>query len=240
VAAPREDADVETSSAGYAQRFAGPVGRFFLERQAKATLELLRPFPGASVLDVGGGHGQVTGPLVEAGYAVTVLGSDASCETRVRPWTGAGHASFVSGDLLAPPLPDRSHDVVLSYRLLPHVARWPDLVATLCRLARRAVVVDYPTRRSVNAVADLFFGLKKGVERNTRPFTVFTDAEIERAFATQGFTPAGRRPQFFFPMALHRGLGSAGLARGLEAAAAALGLVRALGSPVVLRLDRRG
>ena len=237
---PPEDADVETSSEGYARRFAGPVGRFFLERQAEATLDLLRPFAGASVLDVGGGHGQVTGPLVAAGHAVSVLGSDASCEARVREWTGAGRARFVTGDLLSPPLPDRSFDVVLSYRLLPHVAHWPELVATLCRLARRAVVVDYPTRRSVNAVADLFFGLKKGVEGNTRPFTVFSDAEIERSFAAHGFTPAGRRPQFFFPMALHRGLGSAGVARGLEGAAATLGLVRALGSPVVLRLDRRG
>jgi SAM-dependent methyltransferase len=240
VSAPREDADVETSSEGYARRFAGPVGRFFLDRQAEATLALLRLFPGASVLDVGGGHGQVTGPLVEAGYEVTVLGSDASCEARVREWTGPGRARFLSSDLLAPPLPERSFDVALSYRLLPHVARWPDLVAALCRLARLAVLVDYPTRRSVNAAADLFFGLKKGVEGNTRPFTVFSDAEIEEAFGAHGFAPTGRRPQFFFPMALHRGLGSAGLARGLEGTATALGLVRALGSPVILRLERRG
>ncbi len=129
---------------------------------------------------------------------------------------------------------------MISYRLLPHVARWPDLVAALCRLARLAIVVDYPTRRSVNALADLFFGLKKGVEGDTRPFTVFSDAEIERAFAAHGFSPTGRRPQFFFPMALHRGLGSPGLARGLERAASALGLVRALGSPVIMRLERRG
>ncbi len=240
MSAAREDADVETSSEGYARRFAGPVGRFFLDRQAEATLALLRPFPGASVLDVGGGHGQVTGPLVAAGHAVTVLGSDASCEARVREWTGTGRARFLASDLLAPPLPDRSHDVVLSYRLLPHVRRWPELVATLCRLARVAVVVDYPTRRSVNAAADLLFGLKKGVEGNTRPFTVFSDLEIEGAFAGHGFAPTGRRPQFFFPMALHRGLGSAGLARALEGTASALGLTRALGSPVILRLERRG
>ncbi len=240
MSAPREDADVETSSEGYARRFAGPVGRFFLERQAEATLALLRPFPGASVLDVGGGHGQVTGPLVDAGYDVTVLGSAPSCEARVRDWTGPGRARFVASDLLAPSLPERSFDVALSYRLLPHVARWPDLVAALCRLARRAVVVDYPTRRSVNAVADLFFGLKKGVEGNTRPFTVFSDAEVEEAFAAHGFAPTGRHPQFFFPMALHRGLGSAGLARGLEGAASTFGLTRALGSPVILRLERRG
>jgi SAM-dependent methyltransferase len=236
----REDADVETSSDGYARRFAGPVGRFFLERQAEATLDLLRPFPGASVLDAGGGHGQVTGPLVAGGFSVTVLGSDAACEARVREWTGAGRARFVAGDLLAPPLPDRSFDVVLSYRLLPHVRRWPELVASFARLARRAIVVDYPTRRSVNALSSLLFGLKKGVEGNTRPFTVFSDAEIEGAFAAHGFAPTGRRPQFFFPMALHRALGSAGIARALEGGAAAAGLTRALGSPVVLRLERRG
>ncbi len=237
---PREDADVETSSEGYARRFAGPVGRFFLERQAQATLDLLRPFPGASVLDVGGGHGQVTGPLVAAGHAVTVLGSDTSCEARVREWTATGRARFVAGDLLAPPIPDRSHDVVLSYRLLPHVRRWPELVAALSRLSRAVLLVDYPTRRSVNAAADFFFGLKKGVEGDTRPFSVFSDGEVERAFASHGFVRTGRRPQFFFPMALHRGLRSARLARALEGAASGLGLTRALGSPVILRLERRG
>ena len=237
---PREDADVETSSEGYARRFAGPVGRFFLDCQAEATLDLLRPFPGASVLDVGGGHAQVTGPLVAAGHPVTVLGSDASCEARVREWTQAGRARFVAGDLLAPPVPERSYDVVLSYRLLPHVRRWPELVAVLSRLSRVAVVVDYPTRRSVNAAAELFFGLKKGVEGNTRPFTVFSHDEVERAFAAHGFRPTGRRPQFFFPMALHRALRSAGLARGLEGAASGLGLTRVLGSPVILRLERHG
>jgi 2-polyprenyl-3-methyl-5-hydroxy-6-metoxy-1,4-benzoquinol methylase len=240
LAEEREDADVETSSEGYALRFEGPVGRFLLERQAEATLDLLRSFPGANVLDVGGGHGQLTGPLVDAGYAVAVLGSDASCEARLREWTAAGRARFVAGDLLAPPLPDRSFDVVLSYRLLPHVRRWPELVAGLARLARRAVIVDYPTRRSVNAAAFILFGLKKGVEGNTRPFAVFSDAEIEAAFAAHGFAPTGRRPQFFFPMALHRGLRSAGVARSLEGAAAALGMTRAFGSPVILRLERRG
>jgi hypothetical protein len=39
-------------------------------------------------------------------------------------------------------------------------------------------------------------------------------------------------------MALHRALGSAGVARALEGAARPLGLTRALGSPVILRVDR--
>jgi hypothetical protein len=41
-------------------------------------------------------------------------------------------------------------------------------------------------------------------------------------------------------MALYRALGSASVARGLEGAARALGLTSLLGSPVVLRLERRG
>ena len=238
-AVAREDADILTSSDDYARRFAGPVGRFFLEVQTRATLELLRPWPGASVLDVGGGHGQVTGPLVEAGYAVTVLGSDASCESRVAVWTAPGRARFVCGELLSPPFPERAFDVVLSYRLLPHVRRWPELVTSLARLARTAVVVDYPTRRSANAAADLLFGLKKGVEGDTRPFAVFRDQEVLAAFAVNGFSPTGRRPQFFFPMALHRAAGSAPIARGLEGLARAALLTRFLGSPVILRLERR-
>jgi 2-polyprenyl-3-methyl-5-hydroxy-6-metoxy-1,4-benzoquinol methylase len=236
----REDADVETSSEAYARRFSGPVGRFFLEVQASATLDLLRPWPGASVLEVGGGHGQLTGPLVESGRAVTVLASDASCEGRVREWTAAGRARFVCGDLLDPPLPERGFDAVLCYRLLPHARRWRELAGALARLARRAVLVDYPTRRSVNAVAGPLFGAKKGVERDTRPFRVFADSEVEAAFAAHGFWPTARRPQFLLPMALYRGLGSAAVARGLERPARRLGLTTLLGSPVILRLERRG
>ena len=235
---PVEDADVETSSDGYARRFEGPVGRWFLEVQARATLELLRPWPRASLLDVGGGHGQLTEPLVAAGHDVTVYGSTEACGARLRAWTESGRARFQSGDLLHAPWPDRAFDAVVSYRMLAHARRWRELVAELARLARHAVLVDYPTRRSVNAVADSLFSLKKGVEGDTRPFAVFRDAEIVDAFAASGFRPGGRRPEFILPMALHRALRSASLARALEGAAAALGLTRVLGSPVILRLDR--
>jgi 2-polyprenyl-3-methyl-5-hydroxy-6-metoxy-1,4-benzoquinol methylase len=234
----REDADVETSSESYARRFAGPVGAFFLERQGRTTLELLRPFPGASVLDVGGGHGQLTGLLVDAGHSVMVFGSDAACGERVRPWTDRGRAEFRSGELLALPFGDRSFDVVLAFRLLPHVRRWPDLVGELTRVARRAVIVDYPTTRSVNALARASFGLKQSVEGNTRPFLVFKDTEIEAALAAHGFRSAERRGQFLFPMALHRMLGSAPTSRALEAAGRVVGLTRSFGSPVILRVER--
>ena len=237
---PREDADVETSSDAYARRFSGAVGRYFLEVQSTLTLQLLASWPGAKVIDVGGGHGQLTGPLVEAGYDVTVFGSDPSCEARVADWTKGGRARFEAGDLTAAPFPDRAFDVALSYRLLPHAHRWRAVVGELARLARQAVLVDYPTARSVNTISGSLFGLKKGVEGDTRPFAVFRDAEVEEAFAAHDFYPTARKGQFLFPMALHRATGSVALARVLEGAGGALGLRRAFGSPVILRLERRG
>jgi hypothetical protein len=89
-------------------------------------------------------------------------------------------------------------------------------------------------------VSGAFFAMKRGVEGNTRPFRVFRDEEIGRAFSAAGYVPTARRPQFFLPMALHRALGSAPLARALEGGARLLGLTAALGSPVILRTERRG
>ena len=232
--------DVETSSEGYARRFAGEVGAWFLEAQARLTLDLLAPWPRARVLDVGGGHGQLTGPLVEAGYDVTVYGSADLCAGRVRPWTENGRARFRSGSLERLDAADRAFDVVLAFRLLPHVAGWRGLVSELCRVAARAVIVDYPTRRSLNAIAGPLFEVKRGVEGNTRPFLVFADADVRAAFAASGFEPTAREPEFVMPMALHRAIGRAGVSRALEAAAAAIGLRRAVGSPVILRAERRG
>lgn len=237
--AAREDADVETSSPRYALRFAGPVGRWFLDRQAALTLGLLRPFPAARVVDVGGGHGQLVRPLLDAGHAVTVYASDArACSDDVRALAAASRIALRTGDLLHAPFPDRAFDVALCFRLLPHARNWTALSAELARLAARAVIVDYPTTRSVNAVSGALFGLKHRVEGDTRPFKVFREAEITSAFAAGGLRPTARRPQFFFPMALHRATRSATLARTLEAVPRVFGLTRALGSPVILRLER--
>jgi 2-polyprenyl-3-methyl-5-hydroxy-6-metoxy-1,4-benzoquinol methylase len=232
--------DVETSSDAYARRFAGAVGAWFLEAQARITLALLSAWPGARVLDVGGGHAQLTGPLVEAGHDVTVYGSAEACRARVRPWIDQGRARFLQGPLDRLAVSDRAYDVVVSYRLLAHVEAWPALVAELSRAARSAVLVDYATRRSLNAIAGPLFSLKRGVEGNTRPFGVLADRDVRTAFAAAGLEVTAREPEFVWPMALHRALGLVRVSRAAERAAAALGLRRALGSPVILRAERRG
>lgn len=234
----RESADVETSGDVYARRFAGAVGAWLVSVQTDATLDLLAPHRAATVLDVGGGHGQLTGPLVEHGYHVTVLGSTDACGRRIQRFVEAGACAFQTGDLLALPYPDRHFDVVVSYRLLPHVTRWQRFLGELARVARRAILVDYPVRSSVNCLAPWLFGLKKRLEGDTRSFTLFDERDVIAVLAAAGFRPSGRRAQFLLPMALHRTLRAPRLSAAAETACRRLGLTQAFGSPVILRLDR--
>jgi SAM-dependent methyltransferase len=237
----REDADVDSSSELYARRFAGPVGRWFLELQASLTLQCLRGLPsGATVLDVGGGHAQLAPPLVDAGYQVTVVGSDVSCGLRLAPLTSAGRCRFDVADLLALPYLDRAFDAVVCYRLLAHSIDWQRLVGELCRAARYRVVVDYPARRSVNVASEALFRIKNSIERGTtRPFALYGRGEVARAFASAGFRVTAELPQFFLPMAFWRLAGSPGLARAAEGLARSIGATGLLGSPVIARADRR-
>jgi SAM-dependent methyltransferase len=239
VATVRETPDVETSSEAYAGRFAGEVGRWFLHVQSEAILDLLSPWKGARVLDVGGGHAQLAPPLIERGFRVTVAGSEEVCRARLDRTLPAGSFEFRACDLLALPFPDRSFDVVVSIRLLTHLDRWREQMAELCRVADRAVIVDYPDLRSFNRLYDLLFSWKKAVEGDTRTYHIFEPGEIAAEAARHGFGAPAERRQFFLPMVVHRALGSARFSRLSEGPAAAVGLTRWLGSPVVLRVERR-
>ncbi len=79
----REDADVHASSDEYAARFGSATGRWMLAVQERILLRLLDQDI-TSVLDVGGGHGQIALPLSEARRAVTVLGSSPVCATQLK------------------------------------------------------------------------------------------------------------------------------------------------------------
>jgi hypothetical protein len=232
-----ETPDVESSSDEYARRFAGHVGAWFLAVQARATLELLAPFPGPlHVLDVGGGHAQLAPVLIDAGHSVTVLGSTEACERRLEPWTRDQRCRFDVGDLQRLPYADGSFDVAMSFRTLAHLRSPGRLLGELCRVARRAVIVDYASTRSVNAFAQHLFRWKLRVEAgSTRPFTILSPHQIESLFREHGFAPADARHQFLWPMALHRAMRSSVASRLLEATGAVLGLRRRFGSPVIVR-----
>ena len=237
----REDADIGTSSDDYARRFAGEVGRWFVATQSRLTLKLLQALPaGASILDVGGGHAQIAPPLIEAGYEVTVVGSDPVCSARLEPWIAQGRCRYQTVNLQRLPYPEHSFDAVVCLRLLPHSIAWTGLIQELCRVARRSVVLDYPSSRSANAFSTRLFRLKRAIELNTRHFLMFTPRQIDSAFREQGFAVREERPQFLLPMVLHRLTNHASMSRIVETPGRLLGLTRWFGSPILIRADRRG
>jgi ubiquinone/menaquinone biosynthesis C-methylase UbiE len=235
-----ETADIDTSSDDYAGRFAGPAGSWMLEVQERITLDLLKDQPGATVLDVGGGHGQLAHPLCRAGYKVTVLGSEESCRKRIQTLVDAGTCRFEVGNVIDLPYSDRSFDAAISFRLVTHCARWPALIRELCRVASRRVVVDYPTSQSLNAIAPFFFAAKKKVEVNTRTWTLFRHRQILEEFERHGFRPGRIRKQFFLPMVVHRMLKSRAISSGLEGLCRGVGLTRLWGSPAIVEMVRNG
>jgi 2-polyprenyl-3-methyl-5-hydroxy-6-metoxy-1,4-benzoquinol methylase len=208
--------------------------------QARIALGMLSRGRFPDVLDVGGGHGQLAEPLCRAGYRVTVLGSDPSCRKRIAALADAGRCEFRVGNVIHLPFPDRSFDAVVCFRLLTHCERWPQLVGELCRVAKVAVIVDYPAHHGIHRLASRFFEAKKRIEGNTRTWRSFRDAEVQSEFRRRGYALRRRRAQFFLPMVFHRRWQKRGLSTLLEGICRMAGLTRLWGSPVIVQMVRSG
>ena len=234
-----EAPDIETSSADYARRFAGRAGRYLLEEQTRAVVSVLRGLPKGSALDVGGGHGQLVDPLRSLGWTVTVHGSDDVCARNLRDLHGKHDCSFVRGDFYSLPFADRSFDLVIAVRLLAHVTDWRRLLAEMCRVARRAVAVEYPSKAALNALGPMLFSFKKRLEGNTRTYASFWPQELRIQLRSLGFAPRAQVKELCLPLVLHRALNASAPLRLAESAMRVAGLTKLIGSPVILRADRQ-
>lgn len=237
-----ETADIATSNDDYATRFRGATGAWMLSMQERGVLKLLtrgpHPVqPGAAILDVGGGHGQLAFPLCARGYKVEVIGSAPSCRHRIRALTDAGQCVFRVGNVIELPYPDGAFDAVVAVRMLTHCEAWPQLIKEMCRVSRGPVITDYPTGQSLNAIAPALFAAKKKFERNTRTWRLFRHAEVREGFAAAGYRETGRFAQFFLPMVVHRALRCRPLSAFAEGVCRLLGLSRLWGTPVIVRMD---
>jgi len=228
--------DIETASARYASRFTGAAGSYFLGTQSTLMREVLQPYAGNSLLEVGAGHGQLLHTYRDVGMRATLHGSARECFSRLMA-EGLREPCIVS-EIARLPFADRSFDVVVAIRLLPHLLDWRGGLAELCRVARRAVIIDYPSRRSLNVMAPALFRLKKQVEGNTRRFQLFDDTEVSECLAEEGFESVCEVRQHFLPMALHRLPGAHSGVRWAEMVTRRFGLTRSLGSPVILLAER--
>ena len=234
----RETPDIETASESYALRFSGEIGKYFLRIQTEATLEMLQPWKGCSILDVGGGHAQTALPLLDNGYEVTIFGSAPECSIRLNQKLKKDSYEFVCGDILKLPFTDGAFDIVISYRLISHVNRWKRLIAEMTRVARIGVVVDYTSILSINIISPLLFKLKKSIEGNTRNFVCFRKKALSREFSKNGFQVRKKYPEFFFPMVMHRFLKRAELSTMAEKLCRIIGLTDLMGSPIILLMLR--
>ena len=234
-----ETADRETATPEYAARFGGLTGKWFLDVQTRILLNLLKDFPKARVLDVGGGHAQTAEPLVKSGFEVTVTGSDDSCRRRLDQRIDPVDFEYCTCDSLDLPFADRSFDVVLAFRLLPHTGRWQQLLSEMSRVADRCVIFDYPDRRSTNLMYGKLFGAKEKLEPGTRPFSCFSRGELRREMEENGYHHLRFRPEFFLPMMIHRKIGMRTVSATLEGVSRYTGLTALFGSPVIMRADRK-
>lgn len=235
-----ETADIETSNDDYATRFRGAVGAWMLNVQERGVLGMLsgKVKPGAKILDIGGGHGQLAHPLVRDGYQVEVLSSAESCRHRIGGLVESGKCGFKVGNVIELPYPDKSFDAVVAVRMLTHCAQWEKLVAEMCRVSKGVVVADYPTSQSLNAGAPALFNAKKKYEKNTREWRLFQHSEVDAAFEAAGYVRTGRFVQFLLPMVVHRALKCKPLSAFMEGVFRAICFTRLWGSPVIVRMER--
>ena len=236
-----ETADQETSSDHYASRFSGAVGSWFLAVQATCYGKLLSlPYltTRKSVLEVGGGHGQLIDAVLARGDELTVISSDASCMHRIKDYVANGMVTFEVGDFLALPFSDCSFDTVTAIRLVTHANDWQRLIGEFCRVANGTVIIDYPSKRSFNIFYSLLYPLKKSSEKTTRPFVVFSDKQIRDEFLKHTFVKTKTLPQFFLPMVVYRKLGNVQIAQLLESIFSFIGLTALFGSPTLIAFTR--
>ena len=234
--------DIETASKEYERRFSGTVGQYFLERQTTIVTNFLPSEPKKlKILEVGGGHCQLTEHLLKLGHEVWVQGSDERALWKIgqlsKVYPNQVHSIICPFNILR--LDDDSFDVVISIRLMSHITDWKSLVAEMCRLAKNRVIIDFPPKSSFNIFYPLLFKVKKFFEKDTRPFKSFTKCEIRNEFRKNNFERKKSAGQFFMPMVIHRYLNKANFCKSFELLSATLGLTKFFGSPMIFAADKK-
>ena len=230
--------DLDPSTDRYAARFQGKAGAWLLSQQTDALMKLIGDAPPARVLDVGGGHGQVVRPLLEVGHEVTVLATSDAALGRVGEMQSDRLITKV-GPILPLPFADRSFDFVTSFRIMAHIGDWSALLAEMTRVADSAVIFDFPIPGGANALEPLLFGVKKRLEGDTRRFETMRRSDVSACLTSNGFAPTRHIGQFVLPMVVHRKLKQPAISGVVERAFRAVGLSSAIGTPIVMRADRR-
>ncbi len=74
--------------------------------------------------------------------------------------------------------------------------------------------------------------------RPVEAYRVMAERTVRQAFAVHGFHVVDVRRQFVLPIALHKAIDRAALTTAVEGGLRAVGLLRLLGSPVTMVVER--
>lgn len=237
-AAFTEMTDVGTSSEHDTWRFSRQVGAWFLKVQEEATLRMLAPYPGTTILDVSGGYELLTGALIENNFDLTILGTDEERKAHILSYLETHRCTFEVGDLLHLPFPDQSFGVAVSFQLLPHVNHWQRYISELTRVAEKAVLIDFPEVRSLDYSMRQLFQRKKRMEGNSRPYTYFRQEQVLEVFRENDFIQADHFAKFFLPVGFHHMMQLPKLSQLLESLYRRTGLTDSFGSPIIIKVIR--
>jgi len=226
--------DVVTSSDDYATRFSGKWGKYLLDKQNSLIEQALPRGENISVLSLGGGHGQLLDIYARRQIKPVIFGSSPKSFGQIR----SGQVETAVGDFTRLPYPDQSFDAVVAIRLLMHLDNWQEVVAEMTRVAKQCVIIDYPALLSTNILTPLLYPLKKGYEKNTRVYTIFSHKQILEPFEKAGFRVHSRHAELLLPIVIHRMTKAALPLRMLENFFHVTRLTDLFGSPVILRVDR--
>jgi SAM-dependent methyltransferase len=233
-------ADPAMASQFDAARFGGPIGALLAETQAHVLAEFAQITPGMTALDVGTGTGRAALTLAAGGARVTAV--DASREmlrvARERALLQRLPVVFTPADAHALPFHDGAFDVAVSLRVLMHTPDWRQCVSELCRVASRAVIIDYPALGSVAALQSASRRIAAFWGARVEAYRVFSDRVVRAELARHGFVVRQSHRQFVLPIALHKGIGSRRLTESVEAGLRTVGLLNLVGSPVTVLAER--
>ena len=230
-----ESPDIETASAAYAKRFAGQWGAYLLAQQKQLVAECIPQGSELKILEVGGGHAQLASIYAERGLRATIFGSEGATVERLEGYD----VEYSSGNVVRLPFADASFDVVIAIRLLTHLDDWEKLLAEMSRVSKDLIIVEYPSKMSLNAIAPLLFKFKKKFEGDTRTFRLFSDSELKTVLKRLAYQPVSRKGQFFFPLVVHRMLKSNGMIRALELVFRKIKMSDVFGSPVIMSARKK-
>ncbi len=135
--------------ASYDRWYETPRGKWIGQREIALILELLRPCPGETLLDVGCGTGFFTRGI-GASMAGAINGVDVNPE-----WVAyarrrhGGRASYEVGDARALPYADASFDLVVSVTALCFIDDQVAAAREILRVARRRFAIGLLNRNSI-------------------------------------------------------------------------------------------